>query len=99
MELIITANKKEGKISDITVIFEQVLKHAQIIKGVSYYLGYPLAVKIMEKFGLDGIRLTLQSAVPLKAEYFVNPELCLNELGIILPEQMEKSEYGEKRNN
>jgi hypothetical protein len=59
---------------EVQRIFEEVLKDAQIIKVISYYLGYPLAKTILEKQGLKGIRYALENtSPPLKAENFVNP--------------------------
>lgn len=58
-------------------ILEEVLKHAQIIKGASYYLGYPLARKILEKYGINGIHLAVQRNLPLEAKYFANPDSYL----------------------
>ena len=74
----------DSKVLDEQVIVEEVLKNSQIIKGVSYYLGYPLARVVLEKYGLYGIRFIVENALPLKAEYFSNPESYLVTLDKIL---------------
>ena len=63
---------------DAQRIIEGVLKNAQIIKGVSYYVGYPLAKTILEKQGLRGIRYAFgNTASPLTAKNFANPQSYL----------------------
>jgi hypothetical protein len=57
-----------------------VLRSSQIIKGVSYYLGYPLAKVVLEKYGINGVKLALEEHPPLKAQYFANPRTCLTQL-------------------
>jgi hypothetical protein len=54
-----------------------VLRSSQIIKGVAYYLGYPLAKTILENCGIEGVRYALENNPPLKAEYFANPRTYL----------------------
>lgn len=61
-------------------LVKKVLRISQIIKGVSYYLGYPLAKAVLEKYGLKGIKLALEKHPPLKAEYFANPQSYQTEL-------------------
>jgi len=56
------------------------LKWSQIIKGVSYYLGYPLARAVLEKYGVKGVKLALEKHPPLKAQYFANPQAYLTQL-------------------
>jgi hypothetical protein len=56
------------------------LKWFQIIKGVSYYLGYPLARAVLEKYGVKGVKLALEKHPPLKAQYFANPQAYLTRL-------------------
>jgi hypothetical protein len=56
------------------------LKWSQIIKGVSYYLGYPLARAVLEKYGVKGVKLVLEKHPPLKAQYFANPQAYLTRL-------------------
>jgi hypothetical protein len=79
----------DRKVLNAQVIVEEVLKNSQIIKGVSYYLGYPLARGVLEKYGLSGIRFTLENALALKAEYFSNPEAYLVTLEMMRSKQME----------
>lgn len=56
------------------------LKWSQIIKGVSYYLGYPLAKAVLEKYGVKGVKLALEKHPPLKAQYFANSQAYLTQL-------------------
>jgi len=58
-------------------LVKEVLKWSQIIKGVSYYLGYPLARAVLEKYGVKGVKLALEKHPPLKAQYFANPQAYL----------------------
>ena len=58
----------------------EILKISQIIKGLSYYLGYPLAKAVMEKYGIKGAKLALEKCPPLKAQYFANPQAYLTQL-------------------
>jgi len=59
---------------------KEILKISQIIKGLSYYLGYPLAKAVMEKYGIKGAKLALEKCPPLKAQYFANPQAYLTQL-------------------
>jgi hypothetical protein len=54
-----------------------ILNAAQIIKGVSYYIGYPLAKLILEKYGIEGLLEAIENHPPLKTQYFANPETYL----------------------
>ena len=54
-----------------------VLRNAQIIKGVSYYIGYPLAKAVLKKYGIQGLRVAIDINPPLKTQYFVNPSTFL----------------------
>jgi hypothetical protein len=56
------------------------LKWSQIIKSVSYYLGYPLAKAVLEKYGVRGVKFALEKHLPLEAQYFANPEVYLARL-------------------
>jgi hypothetical protein len=56
------------------------LKWSQIIKGVSYYLGYPLAKAVLEKYGVKGMKFALEKQPPLEAQYFANPQAYLTRL-------------------
>jgi len=59
---------------------KEILKNSQTIKGLSYYLGYPLAKAVMEKYGIEGAKLALEKCPPLKAQYFANPQTYLTQL-------------------
>ena len=61
-------------------LVKEVLKSSQIIKGVSYYLGYPLAKAVLEKYGIQGVRFSLESDPPLEAQYFESPQKYLAKL-------------------
>jgi len=61
-------------------LVKEILKISQIIKGLSYYLGYPLAKAVMEKYGIKGAKLALEKCPPLKAQYFANPQAYLTQL-------------------
>jgi len=56
------------------------LKWFQIIKGVSYYLGYPLAKAVLEKYGVKGVKLALEKHPPLRVQYFANSQAYLTRL-------------------
>ena len=58
----------------------KILKWSQIIKGVSYYLGYPLARAVLEKYGVKGVKFALEKHPPTKAQYFANPQAYLTQL-------------------
>jgi len=58
-------------------LIKEVLRSFQIIKGISYYLGYPLAKAIVEKYGIRGVKLALEEYPPLRAQYFANPQAYL----------------------
>ena len=55
----------------------EILRTAQIIKGVSYYIGYPVAKAVLEKYGIQGLRVAIETNPPLKTQYFVNPQTYL----------------------
>jgi len=57
-----------------------ILKTAQIIKGVSYYIGYPLAKLILEKHGIEGLLGAIKNHPPLHTQYFANPQTYLTTL-------------------
>jgi hypothetical protein len=47
---------------------------SQVIKGLSYCLGYPLAKVVLEKYGIDGAKIVLAGKVRLQARYFADPQ-------------------------
>ena len=53
---------------------KELFKCSQIIKGLSYYLGYPLAKAVLEKYWIDGVKIALEKSPPLEAKYFATPE-------------------------
>jgi len=61
-------------------LIKEILKISQTIKGLSYYLGYPLAKAVVERYGIKGAKLALEKCPPLKAQYFANPQAYLTEL-------------------
>ncbi|MDI6905086.1 MAG: hypothetical protein QMD13_06315 [Candidatus Bathyarchaeia archaeon] len=61
-------------------LIKEVLRGSQIIKGLSYYLGYPLATAVLEKYGIKGVKLALEKHPPLKAQYFASPQAYLTQL-------------------
>jgi len=61
-------------------LIREVLRSSQIIKGLSYYLGYPLAKAVVEKYGIKGAKIALEKCPPLKAQYFANPQAYLTQL-------------------
>jgi len=61
-------------------LVKEILKISQIIKGLSYYLGYPLAKAVVERYGIKGAKLALEKCPPLKAQYFANSQVYLTEL-------------------
>jgi len=65
-------------------LVKKVLRSSQIIKGLSYYLGYPLAKAVVEKYGIEGVKLALEKYPPLKAQYFANPRAYLTRLEKLL---------------
>lgn len=73
---------KIDKISELEDKREQInriLKLCQIVKIISYNLGYPIANEIINKHGLEGIKTALENP-PLKAEYFDEPSKYLSYL-------------------
>jgi hypothetical protein len=58
-------------------LVKSVLRSSQIIKGVSYYLGYTIAKAVLEKHGIKGVKFAIENYPPLKAEYFANPQTYL----------------------
>lgn len=73
-------NRRRVQTIDEEKLVKKVLTSAQVIKGVSYYLGYPLAKTVLEKHGIEGIKLVLEKYPPLKHQYFVNPQTYLPQL-------------------
>jgi hypothetical protein len=73
----ITIIEIHSETTDSKQLTAEVLKSFQIIKGVAYYLGYPLAKTVLENYGIEGITFLLQNNPPLKAQYFADPKKYL----------------------
>jgi len=74
------SEKSAAPATDEEKLLKEALGGYQIIKGVSYYLGYPLAKAVLEKYGIKGIKFALEEHPPLEAEYFANPQAYLTQL-------------------
>lgn len=74
------SEKSAAPATDEEKLVKEALGGYQIIKGVSYYLGYPLAKAVLEKYGIKGIKFALEEHPPLEAEYFANPQAYLTQL-------------------
>ena len=74
------SEKSAAPATDEEKLVKEALGGYQIIKGVSYYLGYPLAKAVLEKYGIKGIKFALEEHPPLGAEYFANPQAYLTQL-------------------
>jgi len=72
---------KEQKVQGIDEkkLAKEILRISQMIKGLSYYLGYPLAKAILEKYGIKGAKVALEYP-PVKAKYFADPQTYLTQL-------------------
>jgi hypothetical protein len=55
-------------------LVKELFKFSQIIKGLSYYLGYPLAKAVLEKYWIKGVKIALEKSPPLEAKYFATPK-------------------------
>jgi len=64
-------------------LVKEILRSSQIIKAVSYYLGYPVAKVVLEKYGIEGLKLAIEKNPPLKAQYFADSQTYQTELEII----------------
>jgi hypothetical protein len=62
---------------DEAKLTREVIRSSQIIKGISYCLGYTLAKAVLEKYGIEGVRFAIENHPPLKAQYFANPQTYL----------------------
>lgn len=77
----IRLDEKRQRIAiDEEKLVKEILRSAQIIKGLSYYMGYPLAKAVVEKYGIRGVKLALEKHPPLKAQFFANPQAYLARL-------------------
>jgi len=69
--------RRKIQVTDGEKPIKETLGSFQIIKGISYYLGYPLAKAVLEKYGINGIKLALEKHPPNKAQYFAEPQTYL----------------------
>ena len=69
------------KFGDERELITHILKTSQMIKSISYHLGYPIAKEILDKHGIEGIKAALRNP-PLRAEYFVDPSTYISSLEI-----------------
>jgi len=74
------SERRAAPATDEEKLVKEALRGSQIIKGVSYYLGYPLAKAVLQKYGIKGIKFALEEHPPLEAEYFANPQAYLTQL-------------------
>jgi|GEM_PF-1094924 len=71
---------QKTQLIDEEKLMKETLRCAQVIKGLSYYLSYPLAKAVLERYSIKGVKFALEKYPPLKAQYFVNPQSYLAEL-------------------
>jgi len=79
-QLPVDEKRERTQLVDEKKLFKEILKISQTIKGLSYYLGYPLAKAVLEKYGINGAKLALEKCPPLTAQYFANPQAYLTRL-------------------
>lgn len=75
-----TYEKHRVQAIDEMKLIKRVLKGSQIIKAVSYHLGYPLAKTVLEKYGIEGLKLAIEKHPPLKSQYFRDPQTYQTDL-------------------
>jgi len=68
---------EKRQVTDVKDLIKEPLRGFQIIKGISYYLGYPLGKAVLEKYGIKGVKLALEKYPPNNAQYFANPQTYL----------------------
>jgi hypothetical protein len=73
-------NRKSEDTTDGLEPIEKILRTSQIVKGLSYFLGYPLAKSVLGKYGIGGIKVALEECLPLRGRYFTDPQTYLDEL-------------------
>lgn len=64
----------QGQEIDAEDLSKEFFRDSQIIKGLSYYLGYPLAKAVLEKYWIEGVKIALEKSPPLEAKYFAAPD-------------------------
>ena len=65
------------KVNEVKKLVMKTLRNSHIIKGFSYYLGYPLAKAFLDRYGLRKTKIAFEKYPPLKGEYFANPRTYL----------------------
>lgn len=65
------------KVDEVKKLVMKTLRNSHIIKGFSYYLGYPLAKAFLDRYGLRKTKIAFEKYPPLKGEYFANPRTYL----------------------
>ena len=73
-QLSLLRDKEREPATDELEPIKKFLRISQIVKGVSYFLGYPLAKIVLEKYGISGIKVALEEYPPLKGRYFTDPQ-------------------------
>jgi hypothetical protein len=65
-----------GQVQEVNAenLAKEFLRDSQVIKGLSYYLGYPVAKAVLEKYWIVGVKVALEVSPPLEARYFAAPE-------------------------
>jgi len=71
--------KREDTADELEPI-KKILRTSQVVKGLSYFLGYPLAKSVLEKYGIRGIKVALEEYPPLRGQYFTDPQTYQVEL-------------------
>lgn len=64
----------QGQEINAESLAKEFFRDSQVIKGLSYYLGYPLAKAVLEKYWIKGVKIALEKSPPLEARYFATPE-------------------------
>jgi len=60
-------------------VLNRFISYSQLLKSVSYPLGYPLAKEVLDNFGIDGLRVAIMSP-PSKPAHFIDPSLYIPNL-------------------
>jgi hypothetical protein len=68
--------REGGQVQEVNAenLAKEFFRDSQVIKGLSYYLGYPLAKAVLEKYWVAGVKVALEMSPPLEARYFASPE-------------------------
>jgi hypothetical protein len=64
----------QGQEINAESLAKEFFRDSQVIKGLSYYLGYPLAKAVLERYWIKGVKIALEKSPPLEARYFATPE-------------------------